>query len=52
LGTHKVSNAANPDKKAMKKMDHNPLFAAGFGSIVETLSAVVSCFSSTAIRNY
>jgi hypothetical protein len=32
----------------MKKMDHNPLFAAGFGSIVETLG-LVSCFSSTAL---
>ena len=30
-------------------MDHNPLFATGFGSIVETLSGVATCFSSTVL---
>ena len=38
--TQGVSNAANPDKKAMKKIDHNPLFVAGLESRVPVFSGI------------
>ena len=41
--THGVSNAANPDKKAMKKIDHNPLCLEGFVSRTGTFSGVTTC---------
>ena len=47
--TQGVSNAANPDKKAMKKIDHNPLFVAGSESRGTIFSGVLTCSSVIAI---
>ena len=44
--THGVNNAANPPKKAKKKIDHNP-FSSVFGDVVGVTSFVD--FSVTAV---